>query len=83
MALIFHYQIPLYQSLLILLADPTLSGLLAWFSSLRIKKFTESPPPNVIRSIEIRMFIMSQNRTNAWSTNFDFCHEDRYIDAFL
>jgi hypothetical protein len=26
---------------------------------------------------------MSKNRTTAWSTNFAFSHEDRYIDKFL
>jgi hypothetical protein len=26
---------------------------------------------------------MSRNRTKTWDTNFDFCHEDRYIDIFL
>jgi hypothetical protein len=44
-----------YLLKVILLADPTLSGLLSLFSSLKIKKFTKSQLPNVHRSLEIRI----------------------------
>jgi hypothetical protein len=40
-------------------------------------------PPNVFCSLEIRVFIMSQNRTTSGSAYFNICNEDRYVDASL
>jgi hypothetical protein len=54
-----------------------------FYCSIIIKKIPEYHPPNVYGSVEIQMFIMSNNRTIPYCSKFGCHNDDRYIDFFF
>jgi hypothetical protein len=65
------------------LSDSTCSRLLSCFGNLIIKKILKYQLPNVYKSVEIQMFIMSKYSTFPNCSIFDCCNDNRYIDIFL
>jgi hypothetical protein len=65
------------------LSDSICSRLLSCLGNLTIKKILKYQHPNVYGSVEIQMFIMSENNIISSCSIFDCCNQDRVYSHYI